>query len=133
MSIPISTCINQKYTTLSGTKVVLPCPFKPGALLQYYAVVWRKDSIEIAIAPNSKYRIDGATYALIIDPVSVNDTSSNYQCQMFVTNPITDSKQELQFYPQPTSDVSLSLTVVATSKFNRILLLLYRLAWMIIS
>ena len=109
--------------------MVLPCPFKPGALLQYYAVVWRKDSIDIAelLIDNSKYRIDGATYALIIDPVSVNDTSSNYQCRMFVTNPITNNKQELQFYPQLTSDVSLSLTVVATSKFNPILLLLYRL------
>ena len=103
--------------------MVLPCPFKPGALLQYYSVKWMKDSIEIAESSNSKYRIDRATYALIIDPVSVNDTSSNYQCQMFVTNPITEVKQELQFYPQPTSDVSLSLTVVATSKFNPVVVL----------
>ena len=104
--------------------MVLPCPFKPGALLQYYTVKWMKDSIEIAKAPNcnSKYRIDRATYALIIDPVSVNDTSSSYQCQMFVTNPKTNTKVQLQFYPQPTSEISLSLTVVnvATSKFNPI-------------
>ena len=108
----------------------LPCPFKPGALLQYYTVKWMKDSIEIAIAPNcnSKYRIDRATYALIIDPVSVNDTSSNYQCQVFVINPITDSKQQLQLYSQrkPTFGISLSLTVVANSKFNPIRMLIVR-------
>ena len=125
-SIPIlSMCINQKYTALSGERVVLSCPFKPGALLQYYSVKWMKDSIDIAKAPNSKYRIDGATFALIIDPVSVNDTSSNYQCQVSVTNPNTNTKEQLQFYPQPTSDVSLSLTVVnvAASKFNPVVVL----------
>ena len=114
--------------------MVLPCPFKPGALLQYYAVKWMKDGIDIAESPNSKYRIDGespnskyridgATYALIIDPVSVNDTSSSYQCQVSVTNPITDTKVPLKFYPQSTPDVSLSLTVVANSKFNPIIIL----------
>ena len=100
--------------------MILPCPFKPGALLQYYTVKWMKNGIDITKAPSSKYRIDGATYALIIDPVSVNDTSSDYQCQVFVTNPITNTKVPLQFYPQPTPDVSLSLTVVATSKFKPI-------------
>ena len=106
--------------------MILPCPFKPGALLQYYTVEWMKDNIEIAIAPNSKYHIDRATYALIIDPVSVNDTSSNYQCQVFVTNPKTNSKEQLQLYSQrkPAFGMPLSLTVVANSKFNPIHMLI---------
>jgi hypothetical protein len=109
-------CIKQKYTALSGDRVVFPCPIQPGALLRYYSVQWTKDDIKIATAPNcnSKYRIDRTTYALIIDPVSVNDTSSSYQCQVAVTYPNTNNKLVLR----PTSGVSLSLTVVATSKFN---------------
>ena len=114
--------------TLSFThdhRVVLPCPIRPGALVQYYSVIWMKDSVEIAKGINPqdvmttdvRYSIDNSTFALIIDPVilSMGDLSKNYQCQVFVTNPITGSKQQLQHYPQLTSGMrlSLSLTVQA--------------------
>ena len=109
--------------------MVLHCPIQPGALLQSYSVVWKKDDVAIikfdreASSPqnvttlNSKYAIDRATYALIIDPVSVNDSSTDYKCQVSVLNPTTSAKEVLQYNPQPT-DVSLSLKVLATRKFN---------------
>ena len=115
------TCIIQNFTALSGDRFLLPCPIQPGALLQYYSVVWRKDSTMIAQAMNphedvektdSRYDIDRATYALIIDPVSVNDTSANYQCQVSVQNPMTRAKLPLQYNSQQTSGVSLSLTAL---------------------
>ena len=98
--------------------MVLHCPIQPGALLQSYSVVWKKDDTEINVTTlDSKYDIDRATYALIIDPVSVNDSSTGYKCQVYVNNPNTGTKTELRYSPQ-TTDVSLSLTVLATSKFN---------------
>ena len=57
--------------------------------------------------------INGSTYSLIIDPVDANDTSPSYQCQMYVHNPTTDTKQQLHYYPQTVSDVSLQLTVIS--------------------
>jgi hypothetical protein len=75
-----------------------------------------KDDVELANSkstgtPESRYDIDRATYALIIDPVDEIDTSSSYQCQVFVTNPITNTQQQLQYYPQLASGVQLSLTI----------------------
>ena len=120
--IPISDI--PQTQSFTQDQVVLPCPIRPGALLQYYSVIWIKDSIEIAkslkpqevVTTDDRYSIDGSTFALIIDPVSMpGDLSEDYQCQVFVTNPITGSKQQLQHYPQLTSSVrlSLSLTVQA--------------------
>ena len=60
---------------------------------------------------NSRYDIDRVTYALIVDPVSVNDSSTSYECQVYVQNPITGTKQQLHSYPQQTSGVMLSLFV----------------------
>ena len=79
-------------------------------------MIWTKDDVEIANSqsigkPESRYDIDRATYALSIDPVDEGDTSSSYQCQVFVSNPITNTKQQLQHYPQLASDVQLSLRV----------------------
>lgn len=110
--------------------MVLPCPIQPGALLQYYSVIWMKDSIKIAEAINPqdvrktdhKYSIDSSTYALIIDPVSIKDLSTDYQCQVYVTNPTTGAEQQLHYYPQLTSGVwlslSLSVKVNTDSKFD---------------
>ena len=112
------TGVIRKYSALTGDRADLHCPIQPGALQQYYSVKWTKDGVEIANSqsigePDSRYDIDGATYALIIDPIIIADTSSNYQCQVFVTNPITDTKQQLQYYPQLAPSVQLSLTVNA--------------------
>lgn len=119
--IPIpDTCATRSYTALSGNRVVLPCPIEPGALLQHYSAIWMKGSVMIAEAINPqnvrktdcRYDIDRATYALIINPVSVNDSSTDYKCQVLVNNPTTRTRQQLHYYPQ-----SLSLTVNANSKF----------------
>lgn len=102
------------YTAVLGDRVVLLCPIQPGALLQQYSVRWMKDSILIAEATNpqsvwtiddARYNIDRATYSLIIDSININDTSSNYQCELFVTVPKTDAKSVLQ----PSLPVTLSL------------------------
>ena len=79
-------------------------------------MIWTKDDVEIANSqsigkPKSRYDIDRATYALIINPVDEGDNSSSYQCQVFVTNPITNTKQQLQHRPQLASGVQLSLRV----------------------
>ena len=112
------TSVIRKYLALTGDRADIHCPIQPGALQQYYSVKWTKDGVEIANSqsigePNSRYDIDGATYALIIDPVIIADTSSNYQCQVFVTNPIIDTKQQLQYYPQLAPGMQLALTVNA--------------------
>ena len=93
------------YTALLGDRDDVRCPMQPDALQQHYLVIWMKEGVEIANSQStrkssSRYDIDRTTYALIIDPMSVNDTSSSYQCQLFVINPITDTKQRLQYYPQ---------------------------------
>ena len=115
--IPDTGVIQTEYTSLSGDRIDLHCPILPGTLQQQYSVIWTKDGDEVANSqsitkPDSRYGIDGATYALIIDPVNVADTSSSYQCQVYVTNPITDTKQQLQYHPQLASGVQLSLTVM---------------------
>ena len=57
---------------------------------------------------DSRYQIDSGSYSLIINPVTINDTSSDYQCEIFVTIPITNAKYMLQ----PSSQVALSLNVI---------------------
>ena len=107
------------FTAMEGERVVLSCPIQPGALLEYYSVIWMKDNIKIADSEtletlnetNSRYDIDRATYALTVDPVSADDSSTSYECQVYVQNPIPGTKQQLHFYPQQTSGVLLSLAV----------------------
>ena len=102
---------------MSGDKAVLHCPIQPGALLQQYSVIWTKGSTQIAKVTSpqgrmdhsdSRYQIDSGSYSLIINPVTINDTSSDYQCEIFVTIPITNAKYMLQ----PSSQVALSLNVI---------------------
>ena len=104
------------FTVMSGGRVVLPCPIKPGALLQQYSVDWMKENTPIAEATDpqnirtvddSQYNIDRDTYSLIIDSANINDTSSNYKCELFVTNPNTNTREKLQ----PSLSVALSLKV----------------------
>lgn len=121
--------IIQNFTAMVGGRAVLPCPIQPGALLQHYSVMWKKDSIVVAEITktqaikkaNNKYDINRSTYELIINPISANDSSTNYQCHVFAHNPNTGTKQELQYSPQSGTGVPLSLTVTCTSKFGPIL------------
>ena len=88
---------------MSGDKVVLLCPIQPGALLQQYSVRWMKNNILIAdynpqsvrTVNDSRYNIDRANYSLIIISVTVNDTSTDYKCELTVLNPKTSSQQIL--------------------------------------
>ena len=102
---------------MSGDRVVLQCPIQPGALLQQYSVRWVKEDTLVAEATNpqsvrtvddARYKIDRATYSLIIDSVNINDTSSNYQCELSVANPQTDSLEKLR--PFPSAVLSLEVT-----------------------
>ena len=94
--------------------MVIPCPIQPGVLIQQYSAKWTKDDVTIASSTdpqsidNSPYEIDRATYSLIIDPISVNDTSTDYQCELSVTNPNSNVRQILEQSPQ----VSFSLNVI---------------------
>ena len=84
--------------------------------MEQYSVVWKKGDTRIVEATNPqdvrtaepRYNIDRATYSLIIDSININDTSSGYQCELTVTNPLTNAVNMLQL----SSEVSLSLTVI---------------------
>lgn len=129
-------CIVRNYTALPGDRVILPCSIEVGALLQSYSVKWTKGNVKIAEALNpqqiwklnSKYDIDRSTYALIIDPVSVSDSSTDYICDIFVNNPITHVKQRLQYNRQPGSHgIPLSLSVHLTESCSKLsIFIMYR-------
>jgi hypothetical protein len=102
---------------MSGGNAVLDCPIQPGALLHRYSVRWTKGHTPIAAIPNPqgelecadpRYQIDRGRYSLIINSVTVNDTSTDYRCELFVTIPITHSRHQLQ----PTTCTPLSLKVI---------------------
>ena len=108
------------FTVMSGDKAILPCPIQPGALLQQYSVRWMKGSAPIAklINPHNwlectdtRYQIDRGSYSLIINYVTINDTSTDYECELFVRIPHTDAKHMLQSIPS----VTLSLKVISKS------------------
>jgi hypothetical protein len=77
--------------------------------------MWLKENSLLAEAPrqnvltvdNSRYNVDRATFSLIIDPVNINDTSTHYRCELFVTNPITGT------ISHPQSGQVLSLQVIS--------------------
>ena len=62
----------------------------------------------VTTADDSHYQIDRSRYSLIISPTTINDTSTDYQCDLFVLNPVTNVLQVLQ----PSTPVTLSLKVI---------------------
>ena len=121
-TVPLMPLTQANYTAMSGDRVILQCPIQPGSLLQQYSVTWMKDNTAIAEATNpesvttvddARYKIDRATYSLIIDSVNINDSSSNYNCELSVVNPMTNAKRVLQ----PTPQVALSLNVISTCSY----------------
>lgn len=122
MIFPLTAAVQTTFTATSGDRIVLQCPIQPGALIEYYSVEWMKGEVLIAEARNprdiitmdSRYSIDTKSYSLVIDNVNSNDSSTNYQCALFATNPITNSKQELVF--SQLRNVFLTLQVL--SKFH---------------
>ena len=122
-NFPMTTAVQTTFTATSGDRVVLQCPIQPGALLEYYSVKWMRGNILIAqrtrnphgvSTVDSRYSIDTTSYSLVIDNVNDNDSSTNYRCALFVTNPLTNVLQELRF--SQNRDVLLSLLVL--SKFH---------------
>ena len=91
------------FTARVGDTAILPCPTPPGALIQYYSVRWMKDDVTIITADSPqaitqvdpKFDVD-TTYSLVIHSVNLNDSSSNYRCELSVTNPLTNTKQVVQ-------------------------------------
>ena len=57
---------------------------------------------------DSHYQIDRGRYSLIISSVTVNDTGTDYQCELSVLNPVTNVLRVLQ----PSTPVTLSLKVI---------------------
>ena len=116
--IPLLPSSQMNFTAMSGDKVVLLCPVQPGALLQQYSVRWKKDNSAITdydpwsvlTAIDSRYNINRANYSLIINSVTINDTSADYKCELRVMNPSTHTLQKLQ--PSSPALVSLSLKVI---------------------
>lgn len=92
------------FTARVGETAILPCPTPPGALIQYYSVRWMKDDVTIITADSTqaitqvdpKFDVDTTSYSLIIHSVNLNDSSSNYHCELSVTNPLTKTKQVVQ-------------------------------------
>ena len=117
ISIPVPDDVQTTFNVTVGNTAILPCPIKPGALLQYYSVWWNKDNTLISelqlgnlqtTTIDSRYKISETTFSLIIDSVNVNDSSKGYKCEVSVNNPLTDAVTNLQL----SYDVLLSLDVI---------------------
>ena len=115
--VPVPSSLQTTFNARVGNTAILPCPTPPGALLQFYSVIWMKDNIAIikhdpqSIMPldgDPRYDLDSA-YSLVIHPVNVNDSSSNYKCVLSFTIPITGVKREV--LPYPNREISLTLNI----------------------
>lgn len=112
---------------MPGGVALFQCPIQPGALHEYYFGSWEKNGVNIVDIPrpingavqnirttDSRYSIDRATFSLLIDPVELTDSSSYYQCNLYVENPITGQRSSLQ----QSSSYSLSLNVSTSGKLK---------------
>ena len=95
---------------------VLDCPIQPGALLQYYSVRWTKNGAPLPQLQGSsqddlntdiRYNIDRSTFSLIISSITFSDSSDDYQCEIYVQNPLKGDNNRLM----PSREVSLILAV----------------------
>ena len=94
---------------------MLSCIVKPGALIQYYYVIWYKndepivelDTLEDLRQAGSRYDIDQSTFSLIINSVNTSDSSTNYLCEVFVENPLSHTYTLIR----PEFDDTLTLNV----------------------
>lgn len=115
--VPLSDVV-QTFTAMSGNSAVLYCPIRPGALLQFYSVRWKKNGVPIAelcgpsgfTSTDSRYEINQSTFSLTIDPANVNDSSNSYQCDVYVRDPQGD-QGDIHLLPSGSPGLSLSLNV----------------------
>ena len=77
-------------------------------------------NLQIVRKADSRYGIKTSTFALLIDPANVQDSSKHYQCVVYVSNPLSTSQTELQLSPQ--RDVLLSLYVMPNSEMTESML-----------
>ena len=128
--IPQTVSIQTNFSATSGDTAIIQCPIKPGALLQHYYVAWYKDDILIAELDNlvhtdSRYDINMSTFSLIINSSNINDTSTNYQCEVYVQNPLSDTNTKIN------TEIDDKLTLQVYGKFSNesiIILWLYNFA-----
>lgn len=85
------------YEARVGTNVTIDCPFRPGALPQFYSITWFRfhndptgslTIINSPPAPGSGYRIL-SNFSLVINAslVQFSTTRDRYVCQVIVNNP----------------------------------------------
>ena len=87
--------------TTSGGSATLPCPTPPGRLGRQYSVQWKKGyavvaaliSSSIAVNTAPRHSIDKINFSLVIEDVQVDDASSSYKCEVFVTDPLSFNGQ----------------------------------------
>ena len=124
--VPVPGSFQTTFTVRVGETAILPCPIQPGALSQYYSVIWMKDSVEIIrannpqtiMAQNGNSRLDlDSAYSLVIHSVNLNDSSSNYQCMVFVINPNTP----LSHTKQEVHEITITLNSTGMLKYSNVI------------
>ena len=102
----------------TGSRARLQCPFRSSALAQYYSVQWKKGFVVVAglinsITPtnmDSRYSIDPTDFSLLIENVQLNDTSANYKCEVFVTDPLSlNGQTRIRLETNPAVLISLEV------------------------
>lgn len=113
--VPLPETVQTNFVAAQNDTAIIHCPIHPGALLQYYSVRWKKNSVSIAQQSahgiwqaDDRYDIDKSNFSLEITSVNINDSSENYQCEVYVRNPLTDNNYRLQ----PSREISLTLNVL---------------------
>lgn len=121
--VPLPKNVQTTFRTMAGDNAVIHCPLQPGVYLKYYTVTWMKDENTIATLSGTKdptgladprYDIDRSDFSLIINRVEGSDSSDNYQCSLFVNNPITDANRRIY----TSNVVSLKLHVTCTGMYS---------------
>ena len=114
-SAPDRANVRTNFTAIVGGTAILDCPNKPGALLQYYDVIWTKDRIAIAkfgvregfSSTDPRYNIDRSTFSLIISSVDITDSGEGYWCDVYVRNPSGIDNERL---PPHSGSITLHVT-----------------------
>lgn len=75
------------------------------------------ENLQTIMPLNPRFDID-SSYSLVILSVNLNDSSSNYHCVVYVTNPRTGSKQEVK----PDRKIPLTLNIVGM--YTRVVIIL---------
>ena len=95
MNVELPENFETVYTATNGSTAQLQCPTPPGQLRQQYSVQWKKGNDVVAALTNSllvnttlrRHSIDKTDFSLIIEDVQFDDASTNYKCEVFVTDP----------------------------------------------